>query len=159
VADEAKTCLNCGHTQATGAFCETCGTKLPAGAAASPPPPPAPPEPAPLAPPPPIAQPAAPAPPQYAPGAPPYPAGYPAYPPAPSPFMDYLVLRKMLTPGIAQIAFWLFEGLNLFYWIRMIYYGHHSALEVIFGLVGLFITALLVRVLMETVVTIFKSKS
>ena len=73
--------------------------------------------------------------------------------------MDYLALRKMLMPGIALIAFWLFEGLNLFYWIRMIYYTHHSALEVVFSLVGLFITALLIRVLMEAVVTIFKSKS
>ncbi len=30
------TCANCGHTQATGAFCEACGTKLPAVAAAAP---------------------------------------------------------------------------------------------------------------------------
>jgi hypothetical protein len=71
--------------------------------------------------------------------------------------MEYLVFRKMLLPGIAQIAFWLFEGVNLFYWIRMIYYGHHSALEVIFSLVALFITALLIRVFMETVITIFKN--
>jgi hypothetical protein len=49
VADELKTCANCGHAQAAGAFCETCGTKLPDAAAAAPaaaavppPPPPAP---------------------------------------------------------------------------------------------------------------------
>ena len=173
MADELKTCLSCGHTQATGAFCEGCGTKLPAAAAAALTPPPAPvvahtppPEPSPVMPPPPMAQPAppaqpqyAPAPPQYAPGQPPYPAGYPAYPPAPSPFMEYLAFRKMLIPGIAVIAFWLFEGINLFYWIRMIYYTHHSALEVIFSLAGLLVTALLIRVFMETVITIFKNKS
>jgi Domain of unknown function (DUF4282) len=57
VADELKTCANCGHAQASGAFCEACGTKLPdapavaAAAAAAPPPPP---------PPAPAAQPAAP---------------------------------------------------------------------------------------------------
>ena len=157
MADEVKTCSNCGHGQATGAFCEACGTKLPAEAAAAPTPPPAPV--AAPAPPPPMAQPVPPAQPQYAPGPPPYPAGYPAYPQAPGPFWDYMAFRKMLMPGIAQIAFWLFEGLNLFYWIRMIYYGHRSALEVVFGLVGLFIAALLIRILMETVVTIFKSKS
>jgi hypothetical protein len=113
-----------------------------------------------MTPPPPIAQPAPPAQPQYAPGQPPYPPPvYPAYPPAPSPFMEYLAFRKMLIPGIAVIAFWLFEGINLFYWIRMIYYTHHSALEVIFSLAGLFVTALLIRVFMETVITVFKNKS
>lgn len=52
MADEMKTCANCGHTQATGDFCEACGTRLPAAgappaaevaaaaAAAAPPPPP-----------------------------------------------------------------------------------------------------------------------
>ena len=157
MADEVKTCVGCGHNQATGAFCEVCGTKLPVVAAAAPTPPSAPMA-API-PPAPMAAPAAP--PEPAPFAPPpYPAGYhPPYPQVPSPFMDYMAFRKMLTPGIAQIAFWLFEGLNLFYWIRMIYYGHRSALEVIFSLVGLFVTALLIRILMETVVTIFKTKS
>lgn len=38
MADEIKTCANCGHTQETGAFCEDCGTKLPA----APPPEPSP---------------------------------------------------------------------------------------------------------------------
>jgi len=73
--------------------------------------------------------------------------------------MEYLAFRKMLIPGIAVIAFWLFEGINLFYWIRMIYYTHHSALEVIFSLAGLLVTALLIRVFMETVIIIFKNKS
>jgi hypothetical protein len=71
--------------------------------------------------------------------------------------MDYLVFKKFLVPRIAQIAFWLFEAVNLFYWIRMIYYGRHSALEVIFALVGLCVTALLIRIFMETVITIFKN--
>jgi len=47
VAEAMKTCANCGHTQATGDFCEACGTRLPvaeaaapaAGGAAPPPPP------------------------------------------------------------------------------------------------------------------------
>ena len=155
MADELMTCANCGHTQATGAFCEACGTKLaPAAAApATPAPEPTPPP----APTPPVfpAQPVYPA--QPAPGTPPYPGVYPGYPPAPSPFMDYLVFKKFLIPRMAQIAFWVFEAVNLFYWIRMIYYGHHSALEVIFSLVGLIATALLIRVFMETVITIFKN--
>jgi hypothetical protein len=166
VADDLKTCPSCSHTQATGAFCEACGTKLPDVVAAVPTSPPAPaaapmspPAPVPVMPPPPVSQPAAPAQPQYAPAPPPYPAGYAAYPRSPSPFMEYLAFRKMLIPGIAVIAFWLFEGVNLFYWIRMIYYGHHSVLEVIFSLVGLFVTALLIRVFMETVITVFKNKS
>ena len=29
MADSEKTCANCGHSQATGAFCEECGTRLP----------------------------------------------------------------------------------------------------------------------------------
>lgn len=33
MADELKTCASCGNTQATGAFCETCGAKLPDAAA------------------------------------------------------------------------------------------------------------------------------
>ena len=35
MADELKTCANCGHGQATGDFCEACGTKLPAESAAA----------------------------------------------------------------------------------------------------------------------------
>lgn len=45
MADAMKTCANCGHTQASGEFCEACGTRLPAteagptaGAGAPPPP-------------------------------------------------------------------------------------------------------------------------
>ncbi len=33
VADVIKTCANCGNTQATGDFCEKCGTRMPAAAA------------------------------------------------------------------------------------------------------------------------------
>lgn len=172
MADEMKTCASCGHTQATGAFCEVCGTKLPEAAAAPAPAPepPAvapeptvapPPPPAPVAPPQTAVPPAQPAQPQpqspYAPGQPPYPGAYPAYPPAPNAFMEYATFRKLLVPGIATIAFWLFEGINLFYWIKVIYRLHFSALEVIFAIVALFITALLIRVFMEAVITIFKN--
>jgi hypothetical protein len=34
VADAVKTCANCGNTQATGDFCEKCGTRMPAAAPA-----------------------------------------------------------------------------------------------------------------------------
>jgi hypothetical protein len=186
VADEPKTCANCGHLQATGAFCEACGTKLPPpGPAAVTPPPPPPastvepvsPSPAPLPPiapqagyaaqpqyvsppppPPPPAQNAYPAPSPYGPGASAQVPGYAAYQP-PNAFEDYIAFRKLITPALVQIAFWLFEGINLFYWIRFIYYGRSSALEIIFGLFALFITALLIRILMETVITIFRGRS
>jgi Domain of unknown function (DUF4282) len=82
VADELKTCANCGHSQAAGAFCEACGTKLPAAAAAAaattpPPEPPAAAEPVSPPPPPPpaAAQPPYAAQPQYG-AAPPPPGGY-----------------------------------------------------------------------------------
>jgi len=165
VADDPKTCANCGHTQGTGTFCEACGTRLPQPAAAASPAPPAPgpavaPPPPPMTPPPPAVAPVYAQQPPYAPapGAQPYPPAYPSYPPPPSPLMEHLNFKRMLMPGLAVVAFWLFEGLSLFYWIRMIYYGHRSALEVIFNLVGLFIAALLIRIFMETVVTIFKQK-
>ena len=51
MADVVRTCANCGNTQTVGDFCEKCGTRMPAAAAA------------PAAPPPAAAQPAAPAPP------------------------------------------------------------------------------------------------
>jgi hypothetical protein len=38
VTDPIKTCTNCGQSQATGDFCEGCGTRLPAAAPATPPP-------------------------------------------------------------------------------------------------------------------------
>jgi Domain of unknown function (DUF4282) len=34
VADVMRTCASCGNTQATGDFCEKCGTRMPAAAAA-----------------------------------------------------------------------------------------------------------------------------
>lgn len=33
MTDPIKTCTNCGHSQPTGDFCETCGTRLPAAVA------------------------------------------------------------------------------------------------------------------------------
>ena len=36
VADVMKICANCGNPQATGDFCDNCGTRLPAGGPASP---------------------------------------------------------------------------------------------------------------------------
>jgi hypothetical protein len=35
VADVTRTCTNCGNAQATGDFCEKCGTRLPAAGAAA----------------------------------------------------------------------------------------------------------------------------
>lgn len=35
MTDPIKTCPNCGHAQATGNFCETCGARLPAVGAAA----------------------------------------------------------------------------------------------------------------------------
>lgn len=36
MVDVEKTCANCGHTQVTGDFCETCGTRMPMAPAAEP---------------------------------------------------------------------------------------------------------------------------
>jgi hypothetical protein len=138
VADELKTCANCGHAQASGVFCEVCGTKLPEGsavaatAAASP-------EPAPVAAPvaaaavAPAAAPtpvaaapvaaaaaAAPAPP---PPPPPPPAAQPQYAPAPQAqpgvYADItdkgfwskffdLSFRHYITPSVIKVLFILF---------------------------------------------------
>ena len=35
MADVERTCANCGHIQATGDFCEKCGTRMPAASAAA----------------------------------------------------------------------------------------------------------------------------
>lgn len=41
MADVVRTCANCGNTQTVGDFCEKCGTRMPAAAAAPAAPPPA----------------------------------------------------------------------------------------------------------------------
>jgi hypothetical protein len=56
------------------------------------------------------------------------------------------------------VAFWLFEAINLFYWIRFIYFERYSASGIIFGLIALCISALVIRVVMETAIMVVKNK-
>ena len=131
MADIVKACVNCGHMQATGDFCEACGTRLPPAAVRTPPgaadtvpvaAAPASPAPPPYASPPPYNAPApygAPQPgaPQYGPGQmggyqpPPVPYGAPQYPVAPKvPREDVwggladFTFRRFPTPGLVRLA-------------------------------------------------------
>jgi hypothetical protein len=83
-------------------------------------------------------------------------AQYGGYERAPSSFGDYLSFRKMITPSLIQVVFWLFEVLNLIFWIRFIVGLRYDAWSVIFGLVGLVVGALSVRVFLEILMVLFR---
>jgi hypothetical protein len=147
----ATNCPKCGSPLAAGArFCGDCGNSLdavPLAAASG------------SVPPPPGAAPGAPVPPAT--GAYPYPpvAPYGAYQP-PSAVGDYLSFRKFLTPGLAQVLFWLFEALSLLFWITFIVYFTNfasgtKALGIICGVIGLLVGAVAVRVIMEATMVLF----
>lgn len=124
MADPIKTCTNCGQSQTTGDFCEGCGTRLPAAAAATPPP---------------YA-----APPQYGappPGAPQYGAAQTgAYPPPQAPYappqyaapgpprddvwsgLGDFTFRRFPTPGLTKLAWilamiWVALSLIISIWV------------------------------------------
>lgn len=85
--------------------------------------------------------------------------GYQAtYHKPPNTFADYLAFRKMITPSWGIVMFWLFEGINLFYWVRFIYYNRYSAGGIIFGLISLCISALIIRIVMEVAITVVDKK-
>lgn len=153
MADEPMTCANCGHAQATGAFCEACGTKLPAAAAAvAAATPPA--EPAPAAASVPAAAPAAAAP-----------------PPPPSAYADItgkgfwakffdLSFSEFVTPSVIKVLFILFMVLiglgflggviNGFLWSPAL-----GVSALIGGLIGGFVALILARVFLEIVIVFF----
>lgn len=82
---------------------------------------------------------------------------YGGYQGTPSSLGEYLAFRRMLTPHIGQIVFWLFEVINLLYWIRFIRDYRYSALGVIFGLLALIVSILIIRVVMEAVFVVFRN--
>jgi hypothetical protein len=151
VADEPMTCANCGHAQTTGAFCEACGTKLPAAAevAATP-----------------LAEPAS------APAA--APAAQPVTPPPPPPPGSYaditgkgfwakffdLSFGEFVTPSVIKVLFILFMVLiglsflggviNGFLWSPIL-----GVFALIGGLIGAFIALILARVFLEIVIVFF----
>jgi Domain of unknown function (DUF4282) len=157
VADELKTCANCGNTQATGAFCEACGTKLPAAAAAV--------ATTPSADPAPIAQPVSPPPPPV--------AAQPVSPPPPplGPYADItgkgfwarffdLSFSDFITPSVIRVLFILFMvviGLSFlggvisgFMWSPAL-----GVFAIIAGLIGGFVWLILARVGLEIVIVFF----
>jgi hypothetical protein len=161
VADELKTCANCGNTQATGAFCEACGAKLPAaaaaGAAAT-----SSPEPVPVAAP----APPPPAQPQYAPqpqyGTPPPPGGstnasgkgFWAR------FFD-LSFSEYITPSVIKVLFIVIMvviGLSILGGIIIGFIGGvgTGVFALIGGLIYGFLTLLFARVWLEVIMVFFR---
>jgi len=91
-------------------------------------------------------------------------AGAPPKPP--NSFVDFLAFRRMLTPVIIQIVFWLAEILNVVFWISFIgrtgrtvsYFGESSlnGTVVLLGIVLMLISALAIRIYLELLVVIFR---
>jgi Domain of unknown function (DUF4282) len=155
VADELKTCANCGNVQATGAFCEACGTKLPAATAAA-----AAETSAPSAEPTaPVAAPIAPV--AAGPGAPPPPAGYDITGKSFwSKFFD-LSFKEYITPSVIRVLFIVIMvviGLSV---IGGIVVGFTASagtgvFALIGGLIYGFLSLLFARVLLEVVMVFFQ---
>jgi hypothetical protein len=177
VADEVKTCANCGHTQAAGVFCEVCGTKLPeasavvaaaavaaepppVAAAAAPAPPPAAAAPTPP-PPPPVAQPAPAAQPQYTAAQQPQQGAYADITDQGfwSKFFD-LSFSQYVTPSVIRVLFILFMvviGLSViggiingFLWSPAL-----GVFALVAGLIGGFVWLILARVFLELIMVFF----
>ena len=167
MADEVKTCANCGHTQATGVFCEVCGTKLPdapaveaaavAASAAAPAPPP----------PPPVAQPA----PVAAAAAPAAASAPPPPPPQQGAYADItgqsfwnkffdLSFSHYITPSVIKVLFILFMvviGLSVIGGIinGFLWSPAMGIFALIAGLIGGFVWLILARVFLELIMVFF----
>lgn len=156
MADEVKTCANCGHTQATGDYCEACGTKLAvAGSAAV--------EPA-------VAAPVAAAVAQPAPAA--VAAAAPSPPPSVAPvqadlsdkgfwsrFFD-LKFSSYITPSVIRVLFILFMvviGLSVIGGIinGFLWSPGLGIFALIGGIIWGFVSLLLARVFLEVVIVFF----
>lgn len=164
MADIGKTCANCGHSQTTGDFCESCGTRLPgvaagvaaAGAAAT------------------GAASGYTAPPASAPTPPPY-GGQPPYGTPPpgasrhgysqgrgfwSRFFDFS-FEEFITPSLIKALFiiaMVVIGLGVLVAIIMgfISSGAYGIFVLIAALIGGFIYLLLARVFLEMIVIFFR---
>lgn len=75
---------------------------------------------------------------------------------SPSSIGDYLAFRKIITPSLIQIVFWLMEAFSLVYWIFMIVMARFTAWGVIMNLLGLVVSAILIRVFLEIIIVIFR---
>ena len=92
--------------------------------------------------------------------------GAQAPPSPPNSFVDFLAFRRMLTPVIIQIIFWLAEILNVIFWINFIdrtghtvsYFGESrlNGTVVLVGIVLMLISALAIRIYLELLVVIFR---
>lgn len=178
MAGENRTCTNCGNQQASGAFCERCGTRLPELQAAQPaveaPPaaPPAPePTPAPVAPP--AAPPASAAPvASQQPSAPPYPYAaqpQPAVPRVPGPFSKLfdLSFQGFVTRDSLRLLFMATLILLGVYWVFALIFGILAAVKLQgYWCIGIFSSLVLVtimiiwtRILMELTMTVTEMKA
>lgn len=161
MADGLVTCANCGNTQATGAFCEACGTKLPAASAAA--------VVAASSPPPPVAEPVSPPPvvvaaapqPQYATPPPPAPGSYADITGKGfwAKFFDFS-FNDFVTPSVIKVLFILFMvviGLGFlggvvtgFMWSPAL-----GVFSLIGGLIWGFVALILARVFLEIIIVFF----
>ena len=154
MADEVKTCANCGNTQATGEFCEACGTKLPAAAVAA----------AASAGPAPAVQPVPPPPPPV--------AAQPAPPPPPpgsyaditgkgfwARFFDFS-FSDFITPSVIKVLFILFMVVIGLGFLGGVVSGFMMSpvlgvFALIGGLIWGFVSLILARVFLEIVIVFF----
>lgn len=94
--------------------------------------------------------------------------GGPATPAAaqPSSFADFVTFRRMITPVVIQIIFWLAEIINVVIWITFMtrwsrtvdYLGNSSvsARAVLIGILLMLVSALLIRIYLELLIVIFR---
>ena len=81
---------------------------------------------------------------------------------------DFLTFRKMITPVVLQVLFWLGEIANLVLWISIMNRGNSVSTEygtfhqgtsgilVLVCLLGLAVTAILIRVYLEIIIVVFR---
>ena len=87
-------------------------------------------------------------------------------PKPPNSFVDFLAFRRMVTPVVIQIVFWLAEVLNVIIWIdfidrtgRTVSYFGQSGLNgavVLLGILLMLISALGIRIYLEVLAVIFR---
>ncbi len=151
MAGEIRTCTNCGSQQATGAFCERCGTRLPEPGDVQPA----------------AGAPPAPAPAALQPAAPPYQYAAPAQPMVPrvpGPFSKLfdLSFQGFVTRDSLRLIFTTTLGLLAVYWVFALIFGIVAAVKFqAVWCIGIFSSLILVslmiiwtRVMMELTMTV-----
>ncbi len=155
MADIMRTCANCGNAQATGDFCEKCGTRMPAAAAAAAAARPS--SPPPSAPPPYGAQTQHGDSPQYG-GPPRY--NYPEERGFFGRLFDFS-FKEFITPSIIKVLFIISIVVIGLSWLAGVILGFMASAGLgvgylIGGLIGAFLAILYVRVLLEVFVVFFR---